>query len=132
MRFAPLVLLLATSALAQNFYPDNFTTLPCAAPNSCASLSDSEMPSAAMKFYGLQIDMKWVEAHKGEVLAALQTACRRHASCVAVPGNTYFFCDDALSNEARPVCDKLFPGDQNCKTFMEMWLLGIDLKWKDF
>ncbi|HJT18140.1 MAG TPA: hypothetical protein VJ853_12160, partial [Thermoanaerobaculia bacterium] len=56
----------------------------------------------------------------------------RHASCVAVPGNTYFFCDDVLSNEARPVCDKLFPGSEQCKTYMELWLLGIDLKWKDF
>jgi hypothetical protein len=132
MRLVPVVLLIATSALAQNFYPDNFTTLPCASPNSCQSLSDSEMPSAAMKFYGLQIDMNWVAAHKGEILAALQTACKRHASCVSVPGNTYFFCDDVLSNEVRPVCNKLFPGNEQCKTYIEMWLLGIDLKWKDF
>ncbi|HJT16245.1 MAG TPA: hypothetical protein VJ853_02610, partial [Thermoanaerobaculia bacterium] len=78
MRLVALGVLIATSALAQNFYPDNFTTLPCASPNSCQSLANSELPSAAMKFYGLAIDMNWVVAHQDQVLAALSTACKRH------------------------------------------------------
>lgn len=127
-----LVLTASTSLFAQShdFYRKDFTRLPCAPGNSCATFTDSEMAGAAFKFYGLNLDMKWVVAHRDAILKELGTACARHASCMAVPGNTYWFCDDVLSNEVRPVCDKLFPGEEQCKNYIETWLLGIDLKWK--
>lgn len=132
MRLFPLVILLATTALAQDFYPKDFTAPPCAPAHSCRSFDDSDLASAAFKFYGLKLDMKWVDANRPKLMEALELACHRHAACAAVPGNTYYFCDDVLSNEARPACEKLFPGEQKCRDYLETWLLGIDLKWKTF
>ncbi len=131
MRLPLLTLLIstATSLAAQthDFFPPNFTTSPCAPANSCQTFADSEITSAAFRFYGLQLDMNWVTAHRDTMLKQLETACRRHATCLATPGNTFWFCDDVLAAEARPLCDKLFPGDEQCKTFRETHLLGIDL-----
>ncbi|HEX9407428.1 MAG TPA: hypothetical protein VF975_08935 [Thermoanaerobaculia bacterium] len=133
-RYIPFLMSIALPLLAQahDFYPKDFVQLPCAPANSCRTFPDSELSSAAFNFYGLTLDMKWVLAHRDAILKEFETACRRHASCMAVPGNTYFFCDDVLSGEVRPVCDRLFPGEQQCKNYLEMWLLGVDLHWKEF
>ncbi len=134
MRLLPLALIVsATSLFAQQSrdpFPADFTPSPCAPVGSCRTFSDSELVSAAFKFYGLQLDMKWVLAHRDTVLKGLEMACQRHATCLATPGNIFWFCDDVLAAEARPVCDKLFPGDEQCAVFRETYLLGIDIKAK--
>jgi hypothetical protein len=61
----------------------------------------------------------------------METACRRHASCLAQPGNTFWFCDDVLAAEAHNIAVNLFPGDQQFKNFLETWLRLIDIKAKE-
>lgn len=124
------LLLSAAPLLAQShdLFPPNFAASPCAAPNSCETFTDSDLPGAAYKFYGLQLDMNWVQAHRDEVLKSMETACRRHASCLAQPGTTFWFCDDVLAAEAHEIAKNLFPGDPQFKNFLETWLLGIDVK----
>ena len=133
MRFVSLALLLsATPLLAQqhDLFPPSFTTSPCAAANSCETFTDSELPSSAFSFYGLKLDMHWVEMHRDEVLKAMEHACKRHATCLATPGNTYWFCDDVLTTEVHALAKNMFPGDNQFKNFIEVWLLGIDIKAK--
>ena len=36
-----------------------------------------------------------------------------------------------LAFEAHSICPKLFPNDDACKTYMETWLLGVDLRAKE-
>src|SRR5713101_771413 len=81
-------------AQSHDFTPETFPVPPCAPANSCQTFADSNLASSAFKFYGLQIDMRWVTEHKAEVLKPLEGACRRHATCLATPGSTFWFCDD--------------------------------------
>ena len=132
MRFLLLALSVAPLfAQTKDFTPADFPVAPCAPANSCRTFSDSEIVSAAFKFYGLQLDMNWVLAHRAAVLKELEAACKRHATCLATPGSTFWFCDDVLANEAHSVCPKLFPNDKQCAVFMEVYLLGVDIKAKE-
>jgi hypothetical protein len=93
------------------------------------------MHASAFKFYGLTLDPRWVAAHSDAVIQAIAPACRRHGTCLATPGNMFWFCDDVLWREARPICKNLFPGDPMCAPFLETYILGIDLnakkKWEE-
>lgn len=129
MYFLPLALMLA--AQSPDPFPPDFTPSPCAQANSCQSFNLSEMQPSAFKFYGLTLDPKWVAAHADAVTQAVAPACRRHGTCLAIPGNYFWFCDDVLWREARPICKKLFPGDTMCDAYLETYLLGIDLRAKE-
>jgi hypothetical protein len=134
MRFLLLALTLGAAPLfaqSHDFTPDTFPVSPCAPANSCQSFTDSELVSSAFTFYGLQLDMNWVTAHRDPVLKELEGACKRHATCLGTPGSTFWFCDDVLAFEAHRVCPKLFPSDDQCKAYIETWLLGVDLRAKE-
>lgn len=132
--FFILLLLLCAPAtlLAQShtLFPPDFTPSPCAPQNNCTTFKDTELESAASKFYGLPLNMKWVLAHRQAILQAHETACRRHATCLATPGNPFWFCDDILAAEVRGVCDRIFPNEEQCNNYREVWLLGIDIRAK--
>jgi hypothetical protein len=133
MRFLLLALALGAAPLfaqSYDFTPDTFPVSPCAPANSCQTFTDSEMVSSAFTFYGLQLDMGWITEHRAAILKELDGACKRHATCLATPGSTFWFCDDVLAFEAHKVCPKLFPNDNQCKAYIETWLLGIDLRAK--
>jgi hypothetical protein len=130
LRFFSLALLASAAPLfaqSHDYFPKDFPLSPCAPANSCQTFTDSELPSAAFKFYGLNLDMKWVLAHRDAILKEMETGCRRHATCMATPGNQYWFCDDVLFNETQTVCNRLFPGDEQCKNYLVTLLLGIDI-----
>src|SRR5947209_8689564 len=104
MRLLPLVLLaLSTtvSALGQQppreIFPSDYTPSPCAAANSCATFSESEMSQAGHSFLGFQIDGQWIIDHGPEIKAALAPLCRKHGTCLAQPTASYMFCDDILA-----------------------------------
>jgi hypothetical protein len=118
-------------AQTPDFTPEHFPVAPCAPANSCETFSDSEAVSSAFTYYGLQLNMDWVIEHRADVLKELDGACKRHATCLATPGSLFWFCDDVLALEAHKVCPRLFPNDDHCKTYIETWLLGIDLRAKD-
>jgi hypothetical protein len=138
MRAFSLVLAFAAAPLfaqIREAAPDNFPVSPCAVANSCQTFDDSELVSAAFSYYGLQLDMNWITANRDVLLKAFEPACRRHATCLATPGTTYWFCDDVLTNELHEAdfCAKLFPQEAQpkCRQYREIWLLGIDIKAKD-
>jgi hypothetical protein len=134
LRFLPLALFLSAATLLaqpQDYFSKDFPVSPCAPTDSCRSFAEWELTSAAFKFYGLTIDVKWVQAHKDAMLKEMETACRRHATCLATPPNTFWFCDDVLFNETLKTCDKLFPGDPQCRPYLDTFLLGVDLRGRD-
>lgn len=135
MRFPLLIaiLLAATVASAQYTpFPDDFTPSPCAPEGTCVSYSKSELPNAAFAHLGLQLNPKWLDTHYDEMLAFYAPICRKHATCLATPGNNHLFCDDILIREYRAVCDKNFPKSANaedweqCYAFTEIYALGVD------
>ncbi len=135
MRLLPFALLsCAASLFAQSHdpFPIEFTPSPCAPAKNCESFRPSNMPSAAFKFYGLPLDPDWIDQHGDAVVGAMSLACRRHATCLGTAGNTFAFCDDVLTAEVHPVCDKLFPSNTNrhewdqCSAFRDTFLLGLD------
>src|ERR1700737_4350649 len=88
-------------------FPADFVVSACAPPQSCTSFGRSHMSAAAFSFLGLKLDPNWVEAHADEMERTLALACRRHATCLAHPANSFVFCDDVLSEETADDCDVL-------------------------
>lgn len=132
-----LTLVLAVSAHAQskpaNPFPDDYKPHPCAAADACAnSWEVSSLRSAGTSLIGAGIlDPQWIEAHHQELLGDLKkTACPKIASCYAVPGTSYMFCDDLVMQEARTICDRYTDKTdlEQCKWFIEVVMLGIDAK----
>lgn len=134
MRVLAVLLLSAAPLFAQarDPFPPDFTVPPCAPANSCQSFPRDNMPSASFNLLGLQLDPDWMNAHADAIVAAMGLACRRHAACLTVAENTFMFCDDVLTAEARPVCDRLFPRSKNahdadqCAAFRNTFLTGVD------
>lgn len=111
-------------------YPDDFTPAACASPITCRSFPQSEMPSAAFTFLGLNMDVKWLAANWDKLHAAIEPLCRKQSTCIATPGNSRMFCNDLIAPMLRGTCDSLYPAksdDYNrCREFMETYALGMD------
>lgn len=140
MRYALTPLLLCTAITAgaaeppppRDPFPADFVVSPCAPAQSCITFGRSQMSAAAFSFLALKLDPNWVEAHADEMERALAPACRRHATCLTHPANSYNFCNDVLSAETADDCDVLFPASKSatdheqCSEFHEVYLLGVD------
>jgi len=137
--FPTLLCALSLSAQTRDPFPADFTPSSCAPADSCQSFPRSSMPSAAFNFLGLSLDAEWIEAHAERILDSMALACRRQATCLATPGNTFAFCDDVLAAELQPLCEKLFGTNDRdraqCVAFRDTYLLGIDQRagtiWKE-
>jgi hypothetical protein len=138
-----LFLLIASTAGAQQppareSFPNDYTPSPCAPAGTCVGYSKGEMPNAAFALLGLQIDVRWLDAHYDQMMELFAPTCRKHATCLATPGNNFLFCDDVLVREYRAVCDKVFPKSKNatdfeqCHEFTEIFALGVDMHAKAF
>src|SRR5581483_9828509 len=131
------LLFVSTAAVAQQSsrptFPDDYTPSPCAPATSCRSYIRSELPNAAFAQLGLQLDLKWIDKHYDEMTGYFAPICRKHATCLATPGNNFLFCDDILVREFREVCDRHFPKAKDakeaeeCRNFTEIWALGMDM-----
>ena len=115
-------------------FPDDYTPSPCAAENVCQSYDRTQLKSAAFTMLGLSPDAKWFENHYDEMLKLYAPICRKHATCLATPGNNFLFCDDIVIREYRAVCDTAYPKSKNafeneqCREFTEIWALGVDMR----
>src|SRR2546425_989954 len=113
-------------------FPADFVVSPCAPSQSCITFGRSQLSAAAFSFLALKLDPNWVEAHADEMERALAPACRRHATCLTHPANSFNFCNDVLSAETADDCGVLFPASKSatdheqCNIFHEVYLLGID------
>jgi len=138
--FFSLVLLAASLASAQEAprptFPDDYTPSPCAPDKACESYPKMQMRKAAFTMLGLQPDADWFDAHYDQMLQLYVPVCRKHATCLATPGNNFLFCDDTLVPDYRAVCDKNFPKSvtpkdwEQCREFTEIWALGVDMRAK--
>jgi hypothetical protein len=113
-------------------FPDDYTPAPCAPANSCESFAESEIPSAAFTFLGINLDAQWVQRHYTELREAIKPVCAKQSSCVATPGNNRLFCNDLTAPMLRDVCLTKFSKDkqpeeyERCRQFMEIYALGVD------
>jgi len=135
MKLLAAVALVAVSSYAQQqriVFPDDYTPSACAPAQSCITFTDSQIPSAGPRFLGFNVDARWVEAHSAEMHAAFTAVCHKHATCLATKNNPFTFCDDVLTAEARPTCDRMFPKEKNardweqCREYLEVYFLGVD------
>lgn len=114
-------------------FPDDFTPSPCALKQTCESYDRTQLRNAAFTMLGLSPDGKWFEDHYDQLIKLYAPICRKHATCLATPGNNFLFCDDLLINEYRAVCDRQFPksasefDNEQCRNFTEIWALGVDM-----
>jgi hypothetical protein len=128
--------LFAADEPARNPFPDDYTPSPCAPANGCDSFAESEIASAAARFLGIEMDVRWVQDHYEEFRKAIGPVCAKQATCLATPGNNRLFCNDLTAPMLRDVCltkyskDKQ-PGEfEQCRQFMEIYALGIDQRSK--
>jgi hypothetical protein len=132
----PLSLFAADPEPPRSHFPNDYTPSLCAPANSCDTYKESELPSAAARFLGLNLDGKWVQEHYEELRQAAAPVCAKHATCFATPGNARLFCNDLIAPLMRDVCGTKFSKDkqpeeyETCREFMEIYMLGIDQRSK--
>lgn len=111
-------------------FPDDYRAQPCAAQNTCVSFSRNEFLTAAVRHRGItNIEPKWLSAHWDELHSALEPACAKAASCYAMPGATFTFCNDVVQDDMRMTCNRYPAGSSDylqCKSFVEVFALGRD------
>jgi len=139
MRNALLALLFLAASLAsaqespRQPFPDDFTPSPCAPAGTCVSYDKTQLRNAAFTMLGLSPDGQWFDDHYDQLTKLYAPICRKHATCLATPGNNFLFCDDLLIRDYRAVCDRVFPKAANahdweqCHEFTEIWALGVDM-----
>src|ERR1700716_1528174 len=130
------LLLFASSVFTQQptheLFPSDYKASPCAPENASESFDDISFSSAAFKFLLRTLDVKWIEEHHDEMLALMQPYCAKRATCLATPGNVWWFCNDVFSQEIRVACDKKYsqktqPHDsESCHTWVDTFMIGVD------
>ena len=131
--------LLASTAFAQQpreLFPSDYKPSPCAPANACESFMDINYPSAAHHFLLRTMDGAWDDQHRDELTEAVKPYCTKRATCMATPGNVWWFCNDVFSQELRIVCDRKYskqtaPRDsEQCHTWMDTYSIGVDQRGK--
>src|SRR5260370_28455182 len=127
-------ILLSTPLFAQRpVFPDDYKTNACAPANSCVTYPLSDFEGRAASFFGWTLDPVWLAKQDAELQAAFQPACRKHATCFTVPGNSDMFCNDIFSAEIFHLCDAKYPdprshdGEQ-CREYAQVFALAVDQK----
>jgi hypothetical protein len=118
---AALLLLLATSALAQTTrreeFPSDYKPAPCAPDTDsvCKSLSQPKLREAAGTYRAFHIDDKWLAAHWTELTAEYRKICGKIASCMTLRDNTWQYCRDIMHDDFLAVCDRFPKGSEDAE-----------------
>ena len=124
----------ATDAPRPSF-PDDYTPTKCPTV-SCTSFDESQMPSAAGRFLGLTMNVRWTHEHLPVLVPQFDRLCAKLTSCFATSPNTKLFCMDIVAPEFRAICDRDYPKDKSpvdwdaCSVTVETYLLGLDQQMK--
>jgi hypothetical protein len=132
---AALLVLIAIPAMAQtrSIFPPDYKPSPCAPQNVCESFTEVDFPSAALHFLLRNLDGAWDAQHKVELTSAVQPYCTKRATCMATPGNMWWFCNDVFAQELRLECDARFKSardNEQCHTWMDTFAVGVDQRGK--
>lgn len=126
------ILFLAWPALAQTRlpFPADYKASPCAsAAPVCKTFNQSQFADVAA-LRGFDIGQEWVDAHWRELSDALAPSCAKIATCFAVPGNDFTFCNDVVSEEVfATTCNRYPEGSRDrekCSFFVRTYLFGHD------
>jgi hypothetical protein len=137
MKTATFLLLLATSALAQQtphseIYPSDYTPNPCASADPCVAFTEVNFEQAAHAFLLRNLDAKWVDTYGNEMKLMTKPYCVKRATCNASHGRVWWFCNDVFSQELRATCDKRFDpktqmvDNEQCHTWTDTFSSGVD------
>ncbi|HEY3056932.1 MAG TPA: hypothetical protein VGK31_13485 [Thermoanaerobaculia bacterium] len=134
MKKIPLALLLfASTAFAQReIFPSDYKPSPCAPENACESFTEVKFSSAAFKFLLRTLEVAWDDEHRDELTAMVQPYCIKRATCMATPGNIWWFCNDVFAQEIRSACDRKYPpkaqphDNEQCHTWVDVYSAGVD------
>lgn len=131
--FAILLLAAAPAALAQapatpQYFPDDYVASPCAPGAVCESFRQTEMAGVAAKVKGVHLEQDWIDKHWKEMLEVFKPLCRKAATCFAVPGNYWVFCNDILQPEFLAACERFPEGEdrRQCRMFAHAYYFGHD------
>jgi hypothetical protein len=130
---ALLLLALAPFALAEPprpaAFPDDYEPHPCTAGMACASM-DSHQVGEFAALRGWDVSQEWVEKHWNELIEAMQPYCAKAATCYAIQGNHWTFCNDVVSRDVQKICDRFDngSGDQlTCRMVVRVVFGGHDV-----
>lgn len=137
-KLAIVLLFAATAAMAQQqqphseLFPSDYTPNPCGRGVSCESFTDVDMVTAAFTFLIQNLDPEWNRSHREELLQMMQPYCTKRATCMATPGNEWWFCNDVWVQELRQQCDVKYPvataatDNGQCHTWIDTYATGTD------
>ena len=132
LRTLAILLVLATPALAQprQPFPDDYKASPCAsAANACKTFRQSQFAAVA-GIRGFDIGQEWVDSHWAELTEVLAPWCDKIASCYAIPGNDFTFCNDLVADQVyATTCDRYPEGSRDrekCAFFVRTYFTGQD------
>lgn len=138
-KLAVVLLFTASAAVAQQpqqphseLFPSDFKQNACGQGISCESFTDVDMVTAAFKFLFRNLDLEWNRAHRAELLTMMQPYCVKRATCMATPGNEWWFCNDVWVQEVRGQCDVKYPvataatDNEQCHTWIDTYASGVD------
>ena len=137
MKTAAFLILITSTAFAQQhpyneIYPSDYTPSPCASRAACESFTQISFEGAAAAFMMRDLDPKWNDAHRDELLESTKPYCVKRATCNSSPGRIWWFCNDIFGQELRATCDVRFDpktranDNTQCHTWMDTYANGVD------
>jgi len=133
-KFGIVLLFVASTAAAQQppheLFPSDYKPRPCTETVTCQSFTDVDFASAAFKFLLRDLEPAWLAAHDDEMKAMVKPYCVKRATCMTMPANEWWFCNDVYSQELRVACDTKFTPKSHdnvqCHTWVDTYSSGID------
>lgn len=103
---ATLVLPTRADETARQPFADDYTPHPCAsgAPAACIRGTVPQLAQLA-GLRGYVLGREWIAKHGPGILDRLEPFCAKTASCYAVPGNQWTFCNDVVARQVESICD---------------------------
>lgn len=129
------------AALALPLFAGEPKPSPCRADACKPAEHVQAFPQMAFSMRGIRLDANWVMKNADGLVAQFGDACVHLNDCLAIPGNSFTFCDEVLGKELRKTCDTSFPRQKSfndwdqCVGFTAMYAISVEQqvipKWKE-
>lgn len=98
-----LLLFVTTSVLAETPrepFPSDYKPLPCARPELIGAEETPEhIGNVGRTLHRMNLRNDWLDAHWDEMMAAFKPVQAKVANCLAIPSNSWLFCNDFMFDE---------------------------------